>query len=153
MSRISTFHNKMNLLSAKRPVRPTPDRLLLRTRLILEEFIEFLHSAGCKDPELLIDKLMDQKTDPSLVIEPGDEFTDEVDMPGCAHELTDILVVTMGAGDSMGLKLSPCFDAIMDANMTKLDDNGKPIRRPDGKIEKGPNYVKPNISQIIYPEE
>jgi predicted HAD superfamily Cof-like phosphohydrolase len=153
MNRIAQFHNAMGILSAKRLVKPTPDRSLLRARLLVEEVVELLHAMGAKDPESLIDKLMDSKNDPTIKIEAGDEFTDEVDMPGCAHELADVVVVALGTADSMGIKLSPCFDEIMDSNMTKLGPDGKPLRRSDGKLEKGPNYRKPNLTQHLYPNE
>jgi len=41
------------------------------------------------------------------------------------------------------------FEAIHDSNMSKLDDEGKPIRREDGKILKGPNYKAPDLTGIV----
>jgi predicted HAD superfamily Cof-like phosphohydrolase len=41
------------------------------------------------------------------------------------------------------------FDEIQKSNMSKLDENGKPIYREDGKVMKGPNYFKPNLRKII----
>jgi predicted HAD superfamily Cof-like phosphohydrolase len=41
------------------------------------------------------------------------------------------------------------FDEIQRSNMSKLDLNGKPIYREDGKVMKGPNYFKPNLKKII----
>ena len=46
-------------------------------------------------------------------------------------------------------KIEEVFDEIQRSNMSKLDENGKPIYRKDGKVLKGPNYFKPNISKIL----
>ena len=46
-------------------------------------------------------------------------------------------------------KIEEVFDEIQRSNMSKLDINGKPIFREDGKILKGENYFKPNIKEIL----
>jgi predicted HAD superfamily Cof-like phosphohydrolase len=46
-------------------------------------------------------------------------------------------------------KIEEVFDAIQESNMSKLDEDGKPIYREDGKVLKGPNYFKPNIKNIF----
>ena len=46
-------------------------------------------------------------------------------------------------------KMEAIFDEIQKSNMSKLDENGKPIYREDGKVMKGPNYFKPNLRKII----
>ena len=46
-------------------------------------------------------------------------------------------------------KMEAIFDEIQRSNMSKLDLNGKPIYREDGKVMKGPNYFKPNLKKII----
>ncbi|TWH35578.1 MULTISPECIES: hypothetical protein [unclassified Aminobacter] len=42
------------------------------------------------------------------------------------------------------------FKAVHESNMSKLGDDGKPIRREDGKILKGPNYKAPDIRSLIW---
>ena len=46
-------------------------------------------------------------------------------------------------------KIEDIFDEIQKSNMSKLDNNGNPIYREDGKVMKGPNYFKPNFSKIL----
>jgi len=41
------------------------------------------------------------------------------------------------------------FNEIQRSNMSKLDNNGKPIYRKDGKVMKGPNYFKPDLKKIL----
>jgi len=66
-----------------------------------------------------------------------------------ADALTDILYVTYGAGHSFGVDLDKCFDEVQRSNMSKLDENAKPIFNESGKVMKGPNYFAPNLKKII----
>ena len=66
-----------------------------------------------------------------------------------ADALTDILYVTYGAGHAFGIDLDKCFDEVQNSNMSKLDSNGKPIYNNDGKVMKGPNYFKPDLSKYL----
>ena len=66
-----------------------------------------------------------------------------------ADALTDILYVTYGAGHSFGINLDACFDEVQRSNMSKLDEDGKPIYNEYGKVMKGPNFSKPNLKQFI----
>ena len=71
------------------------------------------------------------------------------DLLEVADALTDILYVTYGAGHAFGIDLDKCFDEVQNSNMSKLDNNGKPIYNNDGKVMKGPNYFKPDLSKFI----
>ena len=66
-----------------------------------------------------------------------------------ADALTDILYVTYGAGHAFGINLDKCFDEVQNSNMSKLDQNGKPIYNDAGKVMKGPNYFKPDLSKFV----
>ena len=66
-----------------------------------------------------------------------------------ADALTDILYVTYGAGHAFGIDLDKCFKEVQNSNMSKLDQNGKPIYNEYGKVVKGPNYYKPNLKKVI----
>ena len=66
-----------------------------------------------------------------------------------ADALTDILYVTYGAGHAFGINLDKCFDEVQNSNMSKLDKDGKPIYNEFGKVMKGPNYFKPDLSKFI----
>ena len=66
-----------------------------------------------------------------------------------ADALTDILYVAYGAGHSFGINLDKCFAEVQRSNMSKLGADGKPIYNENGKVMKGPNYIKPNLKQFI----
>ena len=71
------------------------------------------------------------------------------DLLEVADALTDILYVTYGAGHAFGIDLDKCFDEVQNSNMSKLDENGKPIYNDAGKVMKGPNYFKPDLSKFV----
>ena len=93
----------------------------LRFRLMQEENLEYLEAAKNKD-----------------IVEVADA-------------LGDILYILCGTILTHGLqhKIVEVFNEIQRSNMSKLDINGKPVVREDGKILKGPNYIKPNIKEIL----
>ena len=74
---------------------------------------------------------------------------DSKNLVEAADALTDILYVTYGAGHAFGIDLDKCFDEVQQSNMSKLDDNGKPIYNDSGKVMKGPKYFKPDLSKFI----
>ena len=87
-----------------------------------------------------------------LIKEELDELTNamkEKDLTEVADALTDILYVTYGAGHAFGIDLDKCFDEVQNSNMSKLDENGKPIYNESGKVMKGPNYFKPDLSKFV----
>ena len=71
------------------------------------------------------------------------------DLLEVADALTDILYVTYGAGHAFGIDLDKCFEEVQNSNMSKLDENGKPIYNEDGKVMKGPKYFKPDLSKFV----
>ena len=71
------------------------------------------------------------------------------DLLEVADALTDILYVTYGAGHAFGINLDKCFEEVQNSNMSKLDENGKPIYNEHGKVMKGPNYFKPDLSKFV----
>ena len=66
-----------------------------------------------------------------------------------ADALTDILYVTYGAGHALGMDLDKCFEEVQNSNMSKLGEDGKPIYNEAGKVMKGPNYFKPDLSKYL----
>ena len=97
----------------------------------------------------------DEKTNKlrvDLIKEELEELTkamNEKDLLEVADALTDILYVTYGAGHAFGINLDMCFDEVQNSNMSKLGENGKPIYNEAGKVMKGPNYFKPDLSKYI----
>ena len=87
-----------------------------------------------------------------LIEEELEELKDAIsrrDLKETIDALTDILYVTYGAGHAFGVNLDKCFDEVQNSNMSKLDKNGKPIYNDSGKVMKGPNYFKPDLSKFI----
>ena len=77
------------------------------------------------------------------------EAMDNKDLIEVADALTDILYVAYGAGHAFGIDLDKCFDEVQNSNMSKLDENGKPIYNDSGKVLKGPKYFKPDLSKFV----
>ena len=77
------------------------------------------------------------------------EAMNNKDLLEVADALTDILYVTYGAGHAFGIDLDKCFDEVQNSNMSKLDENGEPIYNEFGKVMKGPNYFKPDLSKFV----
>ena len=88
----------------------------------------------------------------SLINEELEEFKEAIknnDLKEVADALTDILYVTYGAGYAYGIDLDQCFKEVQRANMSKLGKDGKPIFNEKGKVMKGPNYTKPDLSKFV----
>ena len=87
-----------------------------------------------------------------LIKEELDELKQAInskDVKEIADALTDILYVTYGAGHAFGINLDKCFEEVQNSNMSKLDEDGKPIYNDAGKVMKGPNYFKPDLSKFV----
>ena len=87
-----------------------------------------------------------------LIKEELEELThamNEKNLLEVADALTDILYVTYGAGHAFGIDLDKCFDEVQNSNMSKLGEDGKPIYNESGKVMKGPNYFKPDLTKFI----
>ena len=101
-------------------------------------------------PSFSTDKINKLRLD--LIKEELSELTEAMnnkDLLEVADALTDILYVTYGAGHAFGINLDKCFEEVQNSNMSKLDENGKPIYNEHGKVMKGPNYFKPDLSKFV----
>ena len=77
------------------------------------------------------------------------EAIENKDIKEVADALTDILYVTYGAGHAFGINLDKCFQEVQNSNMSKLGSDGKPIYNEHGKVMKGPDYFKPDLSKFV----
>ncbi len=87
-----------------------------------------------------------------LIKEELEELTEAIqdeNLLEVADALTDILYVTYGAGHAFGIDLDKCFDEVQNSNMSKLGEDGKPIYNEAGKVMKGPNYFRPDLSKYL----
>ena len=101
-------------------------------------------------PSFSTDKINKLRID--LIKEELNELTEAMnnkDLLEVADALTDILYVTYGAGHAFGIDLDKCFEEVQNSNMSKLDENGKPIYNEAGKVMKGPNYYKPDLTKFV----
>ncbi|WP_378187042.1 hypothetical protein ACE939_01675 [Aquimarina sp. W85] len=89
-----------------------------------------------------------------LMKEENEEYLEAAqnnDLIEVADALGDMLYILCGTIIEHGLqhKIEEVFDEIQRSNMSKLDDDGNPVYREDGKVLKGPNYFKPNLKKIL----
>ena len=122
MKAVQDFHEAFGLGIQHEPVARLPEeKLRLRYNLMAEENEEYLEAARNGD-----------------LIEVADA-------------LGDMLYVLCGTILEHGMqnKIEEVFNEIQRSNMSKLDKNGQPIYREDGKVMKGPNYFKPDIGRIL----
>ena len=118
---VATFHNAFGIRNAPSPeAAPSPETIALRHRLMAEENEEYLEAAQAGD-----------------VVEVADA-------------LGDMLNILCGTILQHGMQdvIEEVFTEIQRSNMSKLGADGRPIYREDGKVMKGPNYTRPNLSFV-----
>lgn len=74
------------------------------------------------------------------------------DMPrreAFTKELADLLYVAYWLAARIGIDIDAAFRAVHKSNMSKLGADGRPLKREDGKVLKGPDYVPPDLSRIV----
>ena len=119
---VREFHDVFEIGNAYEPTADLSDaEILLRYKLMREENEEYLEAAQEKNLVEIADALGDQ------------------------------LYILCGTILKHGLqhKIAEVFEEIQRSNMSKLDANGKPIYREDGKVMKSDRYFPPNIREIL----
>ena len=87
-----------------------------------------------------------------LIVEEFNEFLYACDNEGYEQEikeLADLVYVCFQYAENMERDLEEAMSRVHNSNMSKLGLDGKPIRRDDGKILKGPNYEPPHLKDIV----
>ena len=87
-----------------------------------------------------------------LIQEEVDELVEAIankDMVEIADALTDILYVVYGAGHTFGIDLDECFTEVHASNMSKLGEDGTPVKAENGKVMKGPGFFAPDLESIL----
>ena len=115
-------------------------------KIFMEKFGQMVRTK----PQFPDDKTMQLRLD--LIKEELSELEEAMktkNLKEVADALTDILYVTYGAGYAYGIDLDQCFKEVQRANMSKLGEDGKPIYNDQGKVMKGPNYTKPDLSKFV----
>ena len=116
----------------------------------VKTFMETFGQEVKNKPSFSSEKINNLRFD--LIKEELDEFKEALkkkDLLEVADALTYILYVTYGAGHAFGIDLDKCFEEVQQSNMSKLDENGKPIYNNAGKVMKGPKYFKPDLSKFV----
>lgn len=93
-----------------------------------------------------------QKLRVDLIEEELDELQlgiDNQDIVEVADALTDLLYVIYGAGQAFGIDLDECFQEVHCSNMSKLGEDGRVIKREDGKVLKPNTYFPPDIASVL----
>ena len=67
----------------------------------------------------------------------------------CFKELADLVYVCYQYAENMQWNLDEAMHRVHESNMSKLDNEGNPIYREDGKVLKGPNYQPPNLADLV----
>ena len=94
-----------------------------------------------------------QKLRLDLIEEELDELhlgVDNIDIVEVADALTDLLYVVYGAGHAFGIDLDECFQEVHESNMSKLGENGRAIKREDGKVLKPDTYFPPDLKSVLF---
>ena len=82
----------------------------------------------------------------------AEEFKELINAESCEEimkESCDLIYVILGTFVEFGWDLEEAFRRVHQSNMSKLGEDGKPIYREDGKVLKGPNYKKPDLSDLV----
>ena len=116
----------------------------------VKTFMETFGQEVKNKPSFSTDRINKLRYD--LIKEELDELKkalEDEDILEVADALTDILYVTYGAGHAFGIDLDKCFEEVQNSNMSKLGSDRKPIYNDKGKVMKGPNYFKPDLTKFI----
>lgn len=116
---VRQFNEVYEVEEAPKPKLPTEEEATLCNNLIHEELME-----------------LNTAFDDQNIIE-------------IADAITDIIYVTAQQGAKLGLPIDALLREVQRSNMSKLDEQGKPIRRADGKVLKGPNFSEPDIVGVL----
>lgn len=121
LNKVAEFHDAFKVGNNQSPTIISKDEILLRYTLMREENEEYLEAAN------------------------------NADLVEVADALGDQLYILLGTILRHGLqdKIGEVFDEIQRSNMSKLDENGQPIFREDGKVLKSSLYFRPDIKKVL----
>ena len=74
---------------------------------------------------------------------------DQVNREALVKELSDLVFVCYQFAAAFNIDLDRAMTLVFESNMSKLDEQGMPIYREDGKVLKGPNYKAPDLSSCL----
>lgn len=123
---VKEFHDVCKIYSQEKPNIHIPESVRTVRQLMLEEEVQEVKKA-----------------------------IEQEDLIESARELADVLYVLLGTVHGLGIQeqFEAVFEEVHNSNMSRLDENGKPIQRADGKILKSTNYREPNIKQFFLSDD
>ena len=111
----------------------------------------FEHPVGEKYPEKhAVDKLKTLRTE--LIIEEFDEVMDAIQNRSAEDvlkEMCDLVYVVVGFAVTYGFSFDAAFNRVHASNLSKLDEQGRPVYRKDGKVQKSNLYVPPRLKDLL----
>lgn len=119
---LKEFHDVYECYSGTKPHLPANEIRQLRVNLLKEEWAEYLDA------------------------EANDDLVE------IADALADMVYICLGTAVAYGIPFDKIWEEVHASNMSKLDSDGRPIRREDGKVLKGPRFFEPKIETIIKQE-
>lgn len=124
IEQVKSFHLAFEVPVQSLPQIPPEERCVLRQRILQEE----------------VDEL--------------NEAWQQGNLTQVADAITDCLYILFGTAHEFGIAhlLPACFEEVHRSNMSKLGEDGKPLKREDGKVIKSANYIPPNLKSIIEKE-
>jgi predicted HAD superfamily Cof-like phosphohydrolase len=124
--KVKVFHEVFGVLTNDKPTVISPEDILLRWKLIKEEYGE------------LWKELFDMQG-----------IKKNIDLHEVAKEMADLLYVIYGTAVAFGIDIDACFDEVHKSNMSKLTKDGEVLRRSDGKVLKSKEYKPADLRKII----
>lgn len=138
---VREFHRVFEHPMASSPTELTDERLRFRLALIAEEFVELMTAAY--GPGAFFDSV-------EVAMKEFNEgvagLKGHMNLPEVADALADLDYVVEGMRLEMGISGEAVADEVHRSNMSKLGDDGRLIKRADGKTIKGPRYFPPDIA-------
>lgn len=136
MGLVREFHEAFDLPVKDSPTIPDIRRVELRRRLIQEEFREV-----DEEFERIVGRLSAGTYSHARQV--------YVDIARLAKELSDLRYVVEGSELEFGIPTERVYAEVHRSNMSKLGPDGKPVRRHDGKVLKGPDYTEADVLSIV----
>ncbi len=123
-----------------------PSIIKLRLKLALEELEELFFATMNRQSQKLVNIHFKQI---NSFIEALDDSSFSINLIDIADALTDIEYINNGTAAVFGIPLDATFREVHRSNMSKLDADGKPVFREDGKVIKSDLYSPPDLDSVL----
>ena len=136
--KVVDFKTLFKMVVNQAPTVPDEETVILNLELVVEEVKELLKEFGL------------EMRNPSIEVKDVVKWNNKsFSLDKITKELVDINYVVYGMGAAFGLPMDEGFNAVHASNLTKLDENGQPIFREDGKVLKSHLYKEPDMVKVL----